>query len=364
MSAYEVLTDRLMVEDVRVRFDAAKAFAEARAYRGYDAYDGLASPALRRLPGTLGKRVATQAIKRSPPGFRRVFGIHPRAMTKALALFTSADARMGYVDNSHRLIDTLLDRQPQQGVWGYEFDVQVRWAFYPVGTPNLAVATQVIEAFADADRIDEVSPERMLDYMRSEMTFDDSSLKYVPHAAEFVVNVHALGTRMLWRLGADRHWVENCIDRILDSQRPDGGWSYGENDKTGWIDNFHTVYILDSLNDLTPEFPEIEPMLSKGTHFWLDNFFEADGTPRYYFNSRGPSDVHNVATAVSGLVRLSDREPRCTDLLNGATAALLNMQSGDGGFRAHRTGVPFMRWNQGHATLALADLLSRKKLVN
>ena len=69
MSAHEVLTGHLMAEDVRVRFHAAKAFAEARAYRGYDAYDGLASPALRRLPGTLGKRVATQAIKRYPPDF-------------------------------------------------------------------------------------------------------------------------------------------------------------------------------------------------------------------------------------------------------------------------------------------------------
>ena len=363
MNANEMVTDIPHRANLRVRYEAADAFARTRAYRGFDAYDGLASPALRRLPGTLAKRVATQAVKRSPPGCRNILGIHPRAMNKTLALFASSDARMGNVDNSHRLIDSLLDRLPRPGAWGYEFDVQVRWAFYPTGTPNLAVATQVIEAFADTTRVDDASPERLLDYIHSEMTFDDSSLMYVPHAEEFVVNAHALGTRMLWRLGADRQWVERCIDRISDSQRADGGWAYGEQGQTGWIDNFHTVNILDSLNDLLPEFPDIEPMLSKGVHFWLDNFFEPDGTPRYYFNKRGPSDVHNVATAVSGLVRLGASEPRCHEFLNGATAALLDMQSADGGFRAHRAGVPFMRWNQGHATLALADLLNRQKLV-
>ena len=360
MSTKAIPTDRLLPESVRIRFDAAMAFAEARAYCGYDAYDGLASPVLRSLPGVLGKRIATQAIKRSPRGFRKMSGIQPRAMTKALALFASAGARVGNVERSNLLIDSLLNRQPPQGGWGYEFDVQVRWAFYSVGTPNLAVTTQVIEAFADTGRIDEVSPERMLAYMRSDMSFDNSSLMYVPHAEEFVVNAHALGTRMLWRLGAERQWVERCINRILESQRPDGGWAYGENDKTGWIDNFHTVNILDSLNDLTPDFPEICPMLSRGIHLWLDNFFDADGTPRYYFNSRGPSDVHNVATALSGLVRLEAHEPRCREFLSGATNALLDMQSADGGFRAHRNGVPFMRWNQGHAALALADLLNRK----
>jgi len=361
VSTGKILSERLMLENVRAHFEAARAFAATRAYCGYDAYDGLASPILRRLPGTLGKRIATQAIKRSPPGFRTILGIRPRAMTKALALFASADARMGYVDSSDRLIDTLLDRQRSEGVWGYEFDVQVRWAFYPVGTSNMVVTGQVMEAFADTGRIDEVLPERILAYIKSEMSFDDSSLMYVPHAEEFIVNAHALGTRMLWRLGAEHQWVGRCVDRILDSQRADGSWGYGEKDSTGWIDNFHTINVLDSLNDLTPVFPEIEPALSKGIGFWLDNLFEADGTPRYYSNKRGPTDVHNVATAVSGLVRLGAREPRCQELLGGAVAALLDMQSADGGFRAHRTGVPLMRWNQAHATLALADLLSQSQ---
>jgi hypothetical protein len=64
---------------------------------------------------------------------------------------------------------------------------------------------------------------------------------------------------------------------------------------------------------------------------------------------------------VSGLVRMGAREPRCQELLGGAVAALLDLQSADGGFRAHRTGVPLMRWNQAHAVLALADLLSRSQ---
>jgi hypothetical protein len=180
-----------MVENVRAHFEAARAFAATRAYCGYDAYDGLASPLLRRLPGTLGKRVATQAVKRSPPGFRTILGIRPRAMTKALALFASADARTGYTQSSNQLIDTLLDRQPSEGVWGYEFDVQVRWAFYPVGTSNMVVTGQVMEAFADTGRIDEVSPERLLAYIKSEMSFDDSSLMYVPRTGD----AYAVATR-------------------------------------------------------------------------------------------------------------------------------------------------------------------------
>ena len=76
-------------------------------------------------------------------------------------------------------------------------------------------------ACRDAGRVDEVGPENLLDYLLSEMTFDDSSLMYVPHAKEFVVNAHTLGTRMLWRLGADHQWVQRCIDR--DRRIPKAG---------------------------------------------------------------------------------------------------------------------------------------------
>ena len=33
--------------------------------------------------------------------------------------------------------------------WGYEFDVQTRWSFYPARTPNIIVTTFVANAFLD-----------------------------------------------------------------------------------------------------------------------------------------------------------------------------------------------------------------------
>ena len=66
-----------MTADAHDAIKRIRAWGEARDWRGYDPYDGLASPAagVLSLGTALGRRVLTQAVKLSPLNLRPLLGI-------------------------------------------------------------------------------------------------------------------------------------------------------------------------------------------------------------------------------------------------------------------------------------------------
>src|SRR5438067_2361972 len=79
-----------------------RRWGEARDWCGYDPYDALNSPfePLLTLGRPLGRRVLTQAVKRSPINLRPALRIEPTWNAKALALVASAYARLFAADSS------------------------------------------------------------------------------------------------------------------------------------------------------------------------------------------------------------------------------------------------------------------------
>ena len=150
------------VDGLPTIIDAAELWLRERDYAGVDPFDALSgrTAAGRARPRTGRLRQAViQAVKRSPVDLRPLLGVPPRRIAKALGLVASGYAALdeaGWGGPARERAQALLEwleqaRVPASGsrAWGYEFDVQTRWAFYPAGTPNIIVTTFVANAFLD-----------------------------------------------------------------------------------------------------------------------------------------------------------------------------------------------------------------------
>ena len=140
---HDALADRCL--------DAALALSESAAragFRGPDPFDGLWWSWPRALAGGRRRRQAiAQLHARAPFDVRRLYRRrHPRT-AKALGVFASVEARAQRLahtaaprDAGLRAVELLdADRDAGPDGWGYPWDVQTRWSFYPAGSPNVVV---------------------------------------------------------------------------------------------------------------------------------------------------------------------------------------------------------------------------------
>jgi hypothetical protein len=182
-----------------------------------------------------------------------------------------------------------------------------------------------------------------------------------------------LGAAFLARLNShlpDQHTLEVAREAIRYSctrQLADGAWFYGEEPKYHWIDNFHTGYNLDSLKryvDSTGD-RQFDTHLRNGFQYFIQNFFEGDGRPKYFHDNSGATDIQCAAQAIDTLAFFSDSEPAALQLaFKVADFTIKNMQAPDGHFyyrdlRWKKVKTPMFHWGQGTMFKALAHLLSR-----
>jgi hypothetical protein len=277
-------------------------------------------------------------------------------MTKALALLAQGLMTATWLPDAVQRGSWALDeagRRSVQSAWGYEFDVQTRWSYYRAGSPNIIVSAFVIEALVQARR---ELPRGFIDWVTGAMWCPRGYFRYVPSEDVFVHNANLLGARALSRVDPQHAFIGTAIESTRRSQRQDGTWPYGDDRSLDWTDNFHTAYILLALLDLGASHPAVGGSLERGVHAWLERCFAADGAPTYYADRPGPVDVHNIATALYALARLAPQFPACRERLRPTLERAISLQGADGAFRAKPGAVPFMRWNQAHMHLALAEL--------
>src|SRR5213075_150844 len=93
--------------------------------------------------------VIVQLHARSPVDIRRLYRRSHPLIAKALGAFGSVGLRAHRLGGDERqrelafeALDLLAaDRRSGDRAWGYPFDVQTRWSFYPAGSPNVVVTT-------------------------------------------------------------------------------------------------------------------------------------------------------------------------------------------------------------------------------
>ncbi len=354
--------------------------AAASAWRGPDPYDGLLQP----WPGVLrGGRRRRQAIvqlhARAPIDVRKLYGRReqPR-IAKALGLFGLAALRLDAVQPDAQLrndgldaLELLVEDGSAGDAWGYPFDVQTRWSFYPAGAANVVVTSFAARALAEAG--ERFGEPRFLDRADRaarwtlEHAFDQrtGAFSYHEHSDTLIHNANLLAARLVWeRLGEDpaaREAVQRAVECSLAAQLPDGTWGYGVGPGLEWNDSFHTGFVLGALADLRGVDPAVDEALARGAVPYGTRFFGPNGQAQLWPDRPHPEDAHAAGTGLSTLVALRELGHVAPDLPARVASRVLTSTVVDGHavwrrFARGRTHVSYLRWCDGHVALGLADL--------
>jgi hypothetical protein len=358
-----------------------------RALSGGDPFDALAGTRVPRalLHGARARQAIIQLRKRCPVDLGPMLGVKPFVMAKTAGAFVTACARRTVDAATREDLDALRRILPTtegclgDGRWGYEFDVQTRWAYYPKGSPNLIATFFVARGAGEAGcALGEDDWLRMLHesaaYLSRELYEPgggESYFRYVPESSTLVHNANLLGAGLVAASAAlrgDVGLVESARVAALTSvaaQDAGGGWPYGVGESLRWQDSFHTAYNLDGLLLvwLATGDALIEASLRRGAADWRDNFFGPQGEPWYGPSATFPLDIHSAGTAMDVAARLASwgfLEPALAALVAAWTEAnLVDPVSGAVWFRRNRASVDrrhFPRWNDAHLALGRASV--------
>ena len=375
---------------IKARLTQLENFARVRDYAGYDPYDALNSPILRILSmGTKWGRVAcTQALKRCPVNFRPLLGIRPGQNPKGLGLFLEGYARLHrleprdeYFERASHLIRRLAAQcsltKSGHG-WGYNFGWQSRAFFLPRFTPTVVCSSFVGHALLDAAQVFGIEDAYCLAVPIGQFILHDLnrtkdgdcfcfSYSALDHYA--VHNASLLGASLLIRLhrltGATelRDAALAALAYSMKHQRADGSWHYSERVGSQWIDSFHTGFNLEAIRRFLAagEAAEYQTAYNRGAEFYADQFFEADGTPKYYQHRTYPIDTHAAAEAITFF---SDEGERYIELRDRILEWTIRNLFDQRGFFVYQKGarftnrIPYMRWAQAWMFRALTAHLS------
>jgi hypothetical protein len=350
----------------------------------FDALRGTRMPEWVRGSARL-RQVLVQIRKRCPVDLAPVLGVSPFLMAKALGAGLTAEARMPASEERAERVRSLADAlvgdttiaRVGEGAWGYEFDVQTRWAFYPSGSANIIVTFFVARGFAEAwaagalpEGIGET--EAAARFICDALVTPEGFFAYTTHSPKLIHNANLLGAGLVasvGRLAGDDRLIAAalCAARLsLAALGPSGSLRYGEGRGLEWVDNFHTAYCLDGLLLLwlATGDGEVRAAMEAITRFWAEHFFAADGAPAYYAGARSPYpyDIHSAASAVDIGARLGSWGFAVGDMperVHEWTRANLIAPDGSTYYRLHAWFTDrrnFVRWGDAHWSMAEASL--------
>jgi len=376
-------------------YEKLKAWCRAEDYSGYDPFDGLNSKLFRLTPlkhSRLARLSWIQFFKRSPLNFRSIALVSKGKNPKGIALFALAALAehrrtKSNNDDVKKLLNELLNLKIKGfsgSCWGYNFDWQGRAFFAPRGTPTIVPTAFAARAFVESAK--DLNDENYLREARSICDFiindlnvtketdEEICFSYSPIDKTRVFNASLLAAEILASVGAmtGENPLKDLAVRgaryVVRRQNENGSWAYGADDYQSWADNFHTAFVLSSLKRIVDSIPDCRDefinAIKRGYKFWVENFFLADGTPKYFHNRVYPIDSHSSGAA---LVALSDLKELDEDALSLAKKIALwtieEMQTERGYFYyqlkpLYPIDIPYMRWSQAWMMYGLSSVLS------
>jgi hypothetical protein len=386
--------------DLSSAYQSLWAWCRARNFAGHDPFDALNSKLFQATPlkhSRLARLAATQLLKRSPINLRHLAIVPAGKNSKAVALFALAALanyrRLGTREaeqEARQLLGDLLSLRLEGwsgAAWGYNFDWQSRRFFAPRGTPTIVPTAFAARALIEAaqafnDKTYLATARSACDFIlqdlgRSSETETEVCFSYAPGTDTRIYNASLLAAEVLAgvsKLTGETElcdWATRATRYVVRRQREDGSWVYGEQPNQGWIDNFHTAFLLSSLVRVinycggTSE-ASFQESLRRGYDFWRKRFFLADGWPKYYHDKLYPADTHAAATAIAALADLRDLNAGALTLAERiARWSIENLRDSNGYFyyqrrRFYTVRTPFMRWSESWMLYALARLLEEK----
>lgn len=373
---------------IKQSLDQLEQYMVGEQFSGYDPYDALLSP-LFRMPGIRKAKkmrfLGQQFCKRFPLNLRPVLfvpkGCNPVTLGLAIqgyAYLTRVypEKKTYYLAQIDQLIDRLKKDIPSGfsgACWGYDFDWQARHADIPAYQPTVVATGIITNGLYECWKITGnqecadlvVSASRFVtkDLNRTAMG-DTFCYSYSPFDKQTVLNASMKGVRILaqtYSITRDESLLFEAlpaVNYVMDYQQPNGSFVYSK--KGQWVDNYHTGYVLDCLDEFELHFGSqgFEEQLRKGYTFYKDHFFTAEGIPRFYDVKTYPVDCTAAGQSLLTLVRFGDLE-LAEKVANWMTS---HMQSRKGNFyfrkyKAYTVRTSFMRWSNAWMFVGMAWLL-------
>jgi hypothetical protein len=383
------------VERVTGSLRRLDAWIEREEFRGWDPFDALNSPALKLLTfhnRRLGQ-VWVQLLKHSPINLRPLLRVPKSHNPKGMGLFLATYLRKYRMspNASHaeriRFFADWLRTNTSPGYrgacWGYNFDWPNRNFFAPARTPTIVNTAFIALAFLDLFRHGELWDKSAAlgiarsacDFVLNDLWSDNSRpgercFSYTPLDQRRVHNANLLGARLLAEVYSCTH-EDRLAQAALESarysvraQKPDGAWLYGDGSNDGWIDSFHTGYVLVALQRVSKclNTTEFEDAINNGYRYWVETMFGKNGMPKYSSQHVHPIDTHVAAQAILTFLEFRHLDRARPAAWSTAQWAIDHLQDSAGYFyyqidRRYTIRIPYMRWTQAWIQNALTELL-------
>lgn len=357
---------------------------------GYDPYDYLKSP-LFSYPFIKNRRIikfiSQQIGKRLPFNIRGFLGIEKGLNPTTLGLVIKGYLNLyelendkDYVGEINNLISNVEEKQSTDyefACWGYDFEWQGRYTKFPENTPNIIVTSIIIDSIynylkikKDPDLVNLClgAAEFVLNNLNRVENSNEICFSYSPLDNQKVYNANMKAARLLiqvYDLTRKEEYFEAALkacNYVMKRQHEDGSWPYSNGDQRKWIDNFHTGYILECID----EWRNItgsniyDEKIEKGFSFYKNNFFKKDAIPKYYNDELYPIDSTSAAQSIIVLSRFKEYK-LAEAVINWM---IENMQSTEGYFYYQQkkywtNKISYMRWSNAWMFLALTEFIKR-----
>lgn len=369
--------------------DKLLSYIERQQYRGYDPYDALTSP-LFKLPilrtNKLIRFATQQLVKRLPINVRPLLlvpkGYNPVTLGLCIQGYAylcqcEPDRKEHHLKKINFLVKelkTMIPRGFSGACWGYDFDWEARHAKIPAYQPTVVATGIITNALFIAYQLtkDEELAKLVVsaaEFVKQDLnrTYDGDKLcfSYSPTDRQQVFNASMKGVRILaqaYSITQDRSLIElaeRAVDFVVSAQNPDGSWGYSLAKGGAWTDNYHTGYVLDCLSEyqVLSKQNDLQQCIEKGYSYYVANFIEEDGMPRFYDNRSFPVDCTAASQTILTTLRFGDTE------LAGRVAQWMvtRMQKKNGSFafrkyRFYTEKTSFMRWSDAWMFTAMCNL--------
>ena len=276
--------------------------------------------------------------------------------------------------------------------WGYPFDWITQNGVIPMGTPLITTTPYAYEAFLQMELLqphlkwhrilESIARHVHSDYKDLQVSETASTCSYTPFDKVGVVNASAY--RAFTLASAARFLGENRfleaaarnLNFVLESQNADGSWPYAMDGKRGFVDHFHTCFVMKALAKiyfLTGN-DDCMKALERGVGYYLENLFSEDGMPKPF--ARAPRltiyrhELYDCAECINLCLLLRNHFSRLEETLETVVAGTLkNWVKPDGSFRSRQLmfgwdNVPMHRWGQSQMFRSLAFYFSEARAAD
>lgn len=395
--------------DISESFNLLRRYCESEQYKGWDPFDGLNSKVLQTvLPlkhSAILRLLVIQGFKRSPWNLRKPLMVPKQYNCKGLGLFLQGycnlykllgknptlesvfgnkDEVLSRIHELSQLLIKLRSTGYHGSCWGYNFDWQSRRLFlFPAYCPTIVATNFCATALMDAYEL--TGANEYLDvaldsanFILNDLHLDEYEgermISYSPlHGNNLVSNASLLGSKVLaycYKYTGNKEYLKvarSSVRACCKGQREDGSWTYSQIPPKLWVDSFHTGYNLDGLiayEEQTGD-KEYHENIVRGFDYYIENFFNEDGSPKYYNNEQYPIDIHCPGQLFVTLHRLEKYDEYSQLAEKVLKWTIMNMQAPKGYFyyqlkKGISSKIPYMRWSNAFMFYALSYYLMDK----